>query len=136
MVYSVDLFIYTVYPDGKPVQRALDVYTLCVKENKEIEYIQAFATNVWAEGVNIGSDSGLKAITDSIGISWDKVAKVIGNKAVEEEWRGITTSNREYLRDKNLWGVPCIQVENEIVWGQDQLHRIIEKINKILENDS
>lgn len=108
-------------PDGKPVMRALDVFMLAIKHNKQYEFVSSFAELVWGSGVNAGTDEGMKKIVLKAGLNWDEARSMIGAPDVEASWRALTSANREYLYAQGMWGVPCVEFGDVMVWGQDKI---------------
>jgi 2-hydroxychromene-2-carboxylate isomerase len=72
---------------------------------------------VWAEGVDAGSDAGLRRIVERAGLSWAQAKPLIGN----DDWRPEAEANRQALLALGLWGVPCFRYGDVSVWGQDRL---------------
>lgn len=103
----------------------MDAYIIAKRCNKEVEYIASFAESVWGEGIDVGTDIGLKIVTDKAGLPWNEVLRAIGTQKASDEWTKITTENREYLYSRGFWGVPCMEYNGLMVWGQDKLHEIV-----------
>lgn len=104
-------------PVGHPTERGLALMPLAEREGKGQDYVLSFMRGVWAEGLDAGSDRGLRTIAERAGLSWDAAKAALGNS----EWRQIAESNRQELFDLGLWGVPSFRVDTTAVWGQDRL---------------
>eukprot|EP01035_Chromulina_nebulosa_P016915 gene16915-22406_t len=113
---------------GKPVMRALDCYIYAKDKNKEVEYINAFASLVWGEGVDFGTNHGIKQVLHRAGLSWNEAKSYLQQPHIESQWQKITTDNRDYIYSRGLWGVPCIKCDDLIVWGQDKLWKIEQHV--------
>jgi 2-hydroxychromene-2-carboxylate isomerase len=72
---------------------------------------------VWAEGLDAGSDSGLKKIAERAGLDWSEVCTALQNN----EWRLVAENNRKDMLAMGLWGVPSFKLGDTVVWGQDRL---------------
>lgn len=62
----------------------------------------------------------------------NNVFTLIKKQTFEEKfafWEKETENNRQELFSKGLWGVPCLQYKDAIVFGQDKLW-VIEKVLK------
>ena len=62
------------------------------------------------------------------GLSWKEALVYLGNPDSEAVWEDITTKNRDHIYGKGLWGVPCIEFGEVLVWGQDRIWVIEEAI--------
>jgi 2-hydroxychromene-2-carboxylate isomerase len=75
---------------------------------------------VWAEGLDAGSDRGLRRIVERAGLDWSAARDAIG----DETWRTVADANRREMLGLGLWGVPSFRVRDTAVWGQDRLWAI------------
>ena len=80
-------------------------------------YVLSFMHGVWAEGIDAGSDRGLRRIVERAGLSWDAAQRALK----EDAWRATAEANRKEMFDLGLWGVPSFRVGDTAVWGQDRL---------------
>ena len=76
---------------------------------------------VWAEGVDAGSDRGLRRLAERAGLAWDGVRDALADPALDSSWRGSAEANRAEMASMGLWGVPSFRVGTLAVWGQDRL---------------
>lgn len=104
-------------PVGKPTERGLALVPFAEQHGKGQEFVLAFMQGVWAEGLDAGSDKGLRKIVERAGLPWN------GAKAAlqDDAWWDTAQTNREELFADGLWGVPSFKVGNTVVWGQDRL---------------
>lgn len=122
-------------PEGRPVQRALDAFLVAASQGKDLDFISSFAELVWGRGVDAGTDRGLRLIVERAGLAWSHVRSVLGTRASQESWTTITDNNRDYLRSRGLWGVPCVECGAVLVWGQDSLYLIEQVLRERNKND-
>jgi len=104
-------------PVGTPTERGLALIPLAQRMGVEEAYLLSFMHGVWAEGLDAGSDRGLRAIAERAGLSWPDALVALKDPG----WRTIAAANREALFAAGLWGVPSFIVGNTAVWGQDRL---------------
>ncbi len=104
-------------PVGRPVERGYSLLPWARAQGRGIEYVIAFLRAVWSQGVDAGSDAGMKGIVTAAGLDWKEALSIIDN----DDWRSEAEANRAELLDLGLWGVPSFRVEDESVWGQDRL---------------
>ena len=104
-------------PVGRPVERGYALLPWARSQGRALPYVLAFLRGVWAEGVDAGTDRGLRRIVTAAGLSWQDAEPHLGSDA----WRDEAEANRLEMRSLGLWGVPCFRVDQTVVWGQDRL---------------
>ena len=104
-------------PVGKPTERGLALIPFAEQHSKGQDFVLAFMHCVWAEGIDAGSDKGLRKIVEQAGLSWEGAQVALQHEA----WRERAAANREELFAAGLWGVPSFKVGKTAVWGQDRL---------------
>lgn len=108
-------------PVGKPTERGLALIPFAEQHSKGQEFVLSFMQGVWAEGIDAGSDKGLRKIVERVGLRWEGAQVALQHEA----WRERAAANREELFAAGLWGVPSFKVGNTVVWGQDRLWALI-----------
>ncbi|MCR9163153.1 MAG: DsbA family protein [Nannocystaceae bacterium] len=103
-------------PVGAGVERCYALLEVAREHDRLREFVLAFATMVWSEGVDAASDAGLARITERAGLPWDQCARALPEKG----WRDEVEANRQALLDAGHWGVPVIRYGDTTVWGQDR----------------
>jgi len=107
-------------PVGRPTERGLALMPLAEREGRAAPYLLSFMLGVWAEGLDAGSDRGLRRIVERAGLQWQAARDAIGDDA----WRAVAEANRQEMLGLGLWGVPSFRVGDTVVWGQDRLWAI------------
>ncbi len=104
-------------PVGRPTERGLSLMPLAEAQGLGQAYVLSFMQGVWAEGLDAGSDKGLRQITSRAGLAWPEVCAALQDDA----WRLTAEANRVEMLNLGLWGVPSFKVGDTAVWGQDRL---------------
>jgi 2-hydroxychromene-2-carboxylate isomerase len=107
-------------PVGKPTERGLSLMPLAEAQGVGQAYVLSFMQGVWAEGLDAGSDQGLRQITSRAGLAWPAVCAALQ----EETWRLTAEANRVEMLSLGLWGVPSFKVGDTAVWGQDRMEAV------------
>ena len=113
-------------PIGRPTERGIALIPLAQQLGCAEAYLRSFMHGVWAEGIDAGSDRGLRKIAERAGLEWNAVQQALQ----DESWRGIAETNREEMFSLGLWGVPSFRVGDVAVWGQDRLWAVQAEILK------
>jgi 2-hydroxychromene-2-carboxylate isomerase len=104
-------------PVGKPTERGLSLIPYAERAGKGQAYVLSFMRGVWAEGINAGSDRGLRTIVERCGLPWQQARTAL----LDSSWRERAEANRQQMFGLGLWGVPLFHVGTTTVWGQDRL---------------
>ena len=104
-------------PVGTPVERGYSLLPWAVHQGRGFEFCMSFMRGVWSEGIDAGSDPGLRRIVERAGLRWADARPLIGN----DDWREEAEANRLEMIELGLWGVPCFRVDDVSVWGQDRM---------------
>jgi 2-hydroxychromene-2-carboxylate isomerase len=107
-------------PVGRPVERGYSLFPWAIRQGQGYAFAVSFLRGVWAQGLDAGTDAGLKRIVERAGLDWQAAHTHLGS----EDWRPIAEANRQEMTDLGLWGVPCFRVGNVAVWGQDRLFAV------------
>jgi 2-hydroxychromene-2-carboxylate isomerase len=111
-------------PVGRPVERGLALMPLAERQGKGQAYVLSFMHGVWAEGIDAGSDRGLRRIVERSGLSWAEARKALE----DQSWRVTAEVHRQAMLNLGLWGVPSFHVRDTAVWGQDRLWALQEAL--------
>jgi 2-hydroxychromene-2-carboxylate isomerase len=110
-------------PVGRPVERGFSLYPFACAEGRGFEYLRSFLRAAFAEGIDTGSDAGLRRVAERAGLDWSRAQAHLDRGG----WQEALERNREALFALGLWGVPSFRVpasggEPEFAtWGQDRL---------------
>ena len=111
---------------GRPVERCFSLYPWACARGRGAELLHAFARAAFAEGVDTGTDAGMRHVVERAGLAWDEARPHLD----AEGWRDELERNREQLFALGLWGVPSFRIVGRAgepdycTWGQDRLWRV------------
>ena len=111
-------------PLGRPTERGLALLALAMQQGRDKSFLLSFMQGVWSEGVDAGSDRGLRRIAERAGLSWDDARLALDNG----QWRQVAEANRAAMFALGLWGVPSFHVRDLAVWGQDRLWAVRQAV--------
>lgn len=108
-------------PVGAPTERGLAVLHRACEAGQGERFLESFMRGVWAEGLDAGSDSGLRRIAMRAGLDDAFVRAALADST----WRDVAKANREEMLGLGLWGVPSFRVDAAPArWGQDRLWQV------------
>jgi 2-hydroxychromene-2-carboxylate isomerase len=111
-------------PVGRPVERGYSLLPWAIEQGRGFAYCLSFMKSVWSQGIDAGSDGGMRRIVEAAGLSWQAARPLVGN----DEWRAQAEANRLELMSLGLWGVPGFRFNDVSAWGQDRLWVIEDAI--------
>jgi len=116
-------------PIGVGVERCMAVFYYAKSEGKERAFVLSAGSGIWAEGIDVATDEGMRVVTERCGLFWPDVVAAMA----DEGWREAVDANRDSLTELGLWGVPNIIVGNAAVWGQDRDWLIARQIEDMCD---
>ena len=112
-------------PLGRPTERGLAVLHYAIRQDKGRAFLTSFLRGVWAEGIDAGSDRGLRQLVERAGLDWPAAEAALA----DDSWRAVAEANRRRLLELGLWGVPSFHTGELAVWGQDRLWRVEQALS-------
>jgi 2-hydroxychromene-2-carboxylate isomerase len=109
-------------PLGEGARRCLQVFPHDASTEEQLDFLVSAARAVWAEGVDLADDAGLRYVCERAGISWESARERIAAPAATE----YAEDNRRDLLLAGLWGVPCYRAGDFRAWGQDRFWMVRE----------
>ncbi|PWR22920.1 DsbA family protein [Zavarzinia aquatilis] len=106
-------------PLGEPVARGLAIlaFALRTDQAKARAFALSFLQGVFADGIDAGSEAGLRQLVERAGLDWSHARTAMA----DEGWRATAETNRQAMVDEGLWGVPSLRFGETATWGQDRL---------------
>ena len=121
-------------PVGDPVRRCYSLFAMADEVGKGGELLLAFCKMAWSEGIDVGSDQGIKIVVERAGLDWAAASEVIDNT----DWEGPIEENRLQMMASGLWGVPSYRLLDDkgqevfSCWGRDRIWLLAHEIQKAL----
>jgi 2-hydroxychromene-2-carboxylate isomerase len=118
-------------PVGRPVERAFSLYPWAREQGRAGELLHAFTHAAFAEGVDTGTDAGLRHVVERAGLSWQEARPHLD---ANDKWREELEENRRVMFDSGLWGVPSFRILGEegepvfCTWGQDRIWLVEQQL--------
>ena len=114
-------------PVGEGAERCLAVFYYAQSENRERDFLLSAGEAIWAHGIDVATDKGMRKVTGRSGLFWPDALASMDDDA----WRTTVEENRDSMMESGLWGVPTLRLGDFVTWGQDRdwlLARHIEEL--------
>lgn len=104
-------------PVGAGALRLLTVFPHGASTDLQLRYCALAGQSVWAEGIDVSTDEGLRSVFERCGLDWPRAQQQLaaGTDTRQAE------AHREALFAAGLWGVPSFRQGAFTTWGQDRL---------------
>ncbi len=113
-------------PLGAGVERCLAVFQYAIGEKRERDFLQNTADAIWAQGIDVATDSGMRKVTGRTGLFWPDVKAAMEGDA----WQPMAEENRVSMMQSGAWGVPTMRLGEFAVWGQDRGWLLVRHIEE------
>jgi 2-hydroxychromene-2-carboxylate isomerase len=119
-------------PVGRPVERGFSLYPYAKEQGRAAEYLLSFCRAAFAEGIDCGTDQGLRHVVSGAGLEWEQASRNFD----DEGWRAELEENRQEMLSLGLWGVPSYRLlgpgeeDGFCTWGQDRLWLVENEIRR------
>jgi 2-hydroxychromene-2-carboxylate isomerase len=81
------------------------------------EFVLGASRAIWAQAVDVSTDSGLRAVCERAGLEWGACRAALDDSALRER----VDANTQMLGELGHWGVPVFAFRGELFWGQDRV---------------
>jgi 2-hydroxychromene-2-carboxylate isomerase len=121
-------------PIGEPVRKAYSLYPWACEQGKGEDFLSAFLSCAFAQGINTNSERGLRMAVEQAGLDWSEARTQLG----DSRWQDMLEENRMAMYNAGLWGVPSYRLLNKegdevlALWGQDRLWLLSREIQRQL----
>lgn len=116
-------------PLGKGTERCLAVFFYALGEKRERDFLVNAGEAIWANGIDVSTDKGMRKVTGRTGLFWPDVVDAMAR----DDWRKTAEANRESMMDSGSWGVPTMRLGDFVVWGQDRDWLLVRHIEELCD---
>ena len=104
-------------PLGDGATRCLIVSEHAKEAGRVREFVLAASRGIWAEAVDVATDSGLRAVCEAAGLEWSACVAALDDRELSDR----VEANTARLAELGHWGVPVFELDGELFWGQDRI---------------
>lgn len=115
-------------PLGAGVEHAMAIARLAIDYGHGLDFLTSAARGVWAEAKDLADYVDLRAVVERAGLDWADARTALA----DDGWRTWAADHAAELDGLGLWGVPSFKVGELIVWGQDRLELIADRLRRHL----
>jgi len=116
-------------PVGPGAERCLAAHQYAESEKRGRDFVINAGTAIWAEAVDVSTDTGMRKVTGKTGLFWPDVVAAMKS----DDWREPIVANRDSMMASGSWGVPTIRMGDFVAWGQDRDWLLIRHIEELCD---
>lgn len=116
-------------PVGPGIKRCMAVFYYALGERRERDFLRHAGEAIWARGIDVATDKGMRKVTGRCGLFWPDVVDAMQR----DDWRSTVEANREEMQAAGSWGVPTLRLGDYVVWGQDRVWMLARHIEDICD---
>lgn len=116
-------------PIGAGAERCLAVFCYAVGEKRERDFLINAGEAIWARGIDVATDHGMRKVTGRTGLFWPDVMASMQ----DDSWQTMADENRVALMESASWGVPTMRLGNFVFWGQDRDWLLVRHIEELCD---
>lgn len=113
-------------PLGPGIDHCLALAHWASQRGAGLALARSVMRGIWAEARDVTEYVDLRFLVERAGLPWDEAQRALGDKA------GATAAheNAADLNGAGLWGVPAFRVGDLVVWGQDRLPLLADRLRR------
>ncbi|MCH7821130.1 MAG: DsbA family protein [Proteobacteria bacterium] len=116
-------------PIGRGTERCMAAFFYALGEKRERDFLLHAGEAIWARGIDVASDKGMRKVTARTGLFWPDVKMAMQDEA----WREVEDENREAMMESGSWGVPTMRLGDAVFWGQDRDWLLVRHIEELCD---
>ena len=106
---------------------ALSAWAAARSPAEHLAFARSAARAIWAEARDVASYVDLRAVVERAGLPWDDAKHALGDvQGARKQAQANATDMAVY----GLWGVPSFRVGELVVWGQDRLPMLEDRLRR------
>ncbi|WP_372791891.1 2-hydroxychromene-2-carboxylate isomerase [Paraconexibacter sp.] len=111
-------------PIGEGAVRCLRLSEHAKDMGRVEQFVLTASRAIWAEGVEVASDAGMRSVCERAGLDWAGCAAALQDESLQAR----VDANTQRLLDLGHWGVPVFALGDELFWGQDRIEDLERRL--------
>ncbi len=116
-------------PVGPGAERSLAVFFYAEAQNRGKEFLLILGEAIWAQGIDVATDAGMRKVIANTGLSWPDVQSAMESGS----WCDAAVENRDSMMASGSWGVPTLRLGDFVAWGQDRDWLLVRHIEEFCD---
>ena len=113
-------------PLGPAVTNCLAVAKHAIAQGKGLDFARSAMRGIWAEAMDLADYVDLRRVVERAGLAWDDAKAALA----DPEAASWAAANAADLAVVGLWGVPSFRVGELVLWGQDRLELLADRLQR------
>jgi 2-hydroxychromene-2-carboxylate isomerase len=113
-------------PLGKAVTHCLAIAKHAIAQGKGLAFARSAMRGIWSEAMDLADYVDLRRAVERADLVWDDARAALA----DPEAASWASSNAADLAVVGLWGVPSFRVGDLVMWGQDRLDLLADRLRR------
>ena len=118
-------------PVGKGIEFCMAAAHVAKAENRHAEFVAEAARAIFARGIDVATEQGLRKVTAKAALFWPFVA----DNAGRDDWRPLAEAARRDMTEAGSWGVPTMKIGDWKTWGQDRDWLLVRHLEDLCQSE-
>lgn len=116
-------------PLGPGIDNCIAIAHRAAQHGQLVAFARSAMRGIWAEALDMTEYVDLRRVVERAGMSWDD-ARAALEPAASAAAQKAAQANAAELAVCNLWGVPSLRCGELVVWGQDRLALLADRLRR------
>ncbi len=116
-------------PLGAGVDHCLAFAHWAIQPGKGAAFAKSAMRGIWSEALDVGEYVDLRVVVERAGLDWNEARAALEPARTAEAMKQATL-NAADLAVIHLWGVPSLRCGDFIVWGNDRLPLLADRLRR------
>jgi 2-hydroxychromene-2-carboxylate isomerase len=113
-------------PLGPAVANCLAITRWAITLGKGLAFARSATRGIWSEALDLSSYVDLRRVVERADLAWDDARTALADPDTGA-WLNANTADLAVI---GLWGVPSFRVGDLVLWGQDRLDLVADRLRR------
>jgi 2-hydroxychromene-2-carboxylate isomerase len=113
-------------PHGNAVPHCLAIAKWAIDRGAGLAFARSALRGIWSEAADLSEYVDLRRIVERAELPWDDAKAALAD-ATAPAWAAANAADLAVI---GLWGVPSFRVGDVVMWGQDRLELIADRLRR------
>ena len=118
-------------PVGTGIEFCMAGAHVAQSENRHADFIAEASRAIFARGIDVATEKGLRRVTAKAAVFWPFVADNLDR----DDWRPIAEAARSEMTEAGSWGVPTLRIGDWVTWGQDRDWLLVRHLEELCQSE-
>jgi 2-hydroxychromene-2-carboxylate isomerase len=113
-------------PLGPAIDNCIALAYWAEQKGQQLPLVRSIMRGIWAEARDLSEYVDLRHVVERAGLPWEEAHTALQDPAAAK----YAQENAAELNGIGLWGVPSFRIGDLVVWGQDRLPLLADRLRR------